>query len=543
MKMLMKKYEFWLKCAKDVFALMILTFSFYVVTFYLGNHDWPFVRYGMRLSEGMWEGRITQFILPYFVFMGQVIPIFPALLGFFFYALAAVLLAKWYAFPQKKIYVEIFSLLIVLHPYICSQLYYVHTVVSILCWPLLCVIGVICAWRFADKFEIKWLICSLAFLWTALAGYAACIELMLVMVVGKFLLSTLSGHSSDKANLRRFAILFGVVFLSVGLLLLSVNILKSVGVLNTRMYNVQTLGIKDALKIFIEFWYEPFKTMTYSLPYEKGKVLMVSSLLLLIVLKIALNHRKNLIVLLGCVGLIYSAFILVYLSPYGIFHTIRIHCFSVSLIVPVLYAFIVIYGKRFERNLACVLALILVFLYVGSDFMTQKVWHLGTKQDERMADRVREEIVPQLDLNKHYRLSTVGSFYGRQKFAGVRHISADERERLREYYGYGFYLYAFFSSGLFLYENKNPIWGDADYLGNYLQYRIARDSLYRVDEISAYVFARHFGNDKEKLVAAADKLCAYPCINYFYIGEKDILLMVSDDEISRLVLKWNIEHD
>ena len=193
--------------------------------------------------------------------------------------------------------------------------------------------------------------------------------------------------------------------------------------------------------------------------------------------------------------------------------------------------------------MSLLVSFLLVCCYIHMDLLTEKIWYLGTAQDGRMADRVRAELLPQLKEGKHYRLSSVGSFYGRQKFAGINEISAENREVYREFYGYGMYLYRFFSSGLFLYEAENPIWGDAVYLGNYLRYDVINDAMIRQNVISAQVFSRKFGNDKRNLVEAADKLCAYPCKHFYYIGEKDILLMVSDDEVSRLVLKWNIENE
>ena len=129
MKILFEKYRFWLNCWGIVFAILSLVFSFYMITFYVGNHDWQYMRSGVKFTNGFWEGRLTQFLLPVVLLHSQVLPILGIVAGLMFFSGGSVLLAKWYHFPEKYIPVLSFSLLIVLNPYVCSQLYYVHSVI------------------------------------------------------------------------------------------------------------------------------------------------------------------------------------------------------------------------------------------------------------------------------------------------------------------------------------------------------------------------------------------------------------------------------
>ena len=138
-----EKNKFWFKCWGGVWGVLTLVFSFYMIVFFFGNHDYRFMRYGVSLSSGVWEGRFTQFVLPYFLFQGQVLPVISVVIGFAFFAAAAVLLAKWYALQKRYVTVVLFALIIVLNPYLLSQLYYAHSIISILFWPLCCLGGLI----------------------------------------------------------------------------------------------------------------------------------------------------------------------------------------------------------------------------------------------------------------------------------------------------------------------------------------------------------------------------------------------------------------
>lgn len=134
---------FGLKCAGVVWLILIVVFLIYWSSFFLGNHDFRFMRYGVPLDAGVFEGRFTQFLPSWLLTGGHILPVFNVLLGFAFFALAAVRLAEWYGLPERYRDVLPFTLLIVLNPYVLTQLYYVHQILSIFVWHFLCVWGVI----------------------------------------------------------------------------------------------------------------------------------------------------------------------------------------------------------------------------------------------------------------------------------------------------------------------------------------------------------------------------------------------------------------
>jgi len=540
---LFEKYRFFIKCWSFVFGITAAVFSFYMMIFYVGNHDFPFMRYGTALNSGVWEGRVTQFVLPWLFLHGQVMPILGAFIGFIAFSLAVILLAKWYGMPQNSLPVVVFCLLVTLHPYIFSQLYYVHTVISVLSWHLFGVLGCIFIWRFIEVRHFSLLIFG-CFCWLfALFGYVPVLEMILVVSIGKFLQEVLAGKLTDKRFLKQGISYILILAMVLVVYLLGIKILKVTRWINSSMYNVHSLSLYDAGKKFFSSLADPFSVLFEYLPYSSIKESILLFILSGLLLCVAFYRKKIWFSIGILISIFYVAFFLAYFSPYGIFWSIRIHALSVPYIAAILFVAVVVYGKKWHRNVMLLMAVIMILGYVRIDFMAQKVWYLGTIQDERAADRVRAVLLPKLNAGKHYRLAVVGNFYGRQKFAGWDELSVMQRETYREYYGYGLYLNQFSSSGLFLYEPNNPVFGDAIYLGNYLKYVVINSNLDEYNRVNAGVFARRFGDDKKELLSAADKLCAYPCKNFYYVGEKDIFLMVSDDDISRLVLKWNIENE
>lgn len=125
-----------------VWGVLAVTFLLYTMSFFLGNHDFRWFHYGMSSTMGAWEGRFSQFLPSSLLTMGAILPILNVWGGFVFYSVAVVLLAKWYGFKENDWGAICFGLLIVLNPYFLTQLYYVHSILSICVWHCLSVLGV-----------------------------------------------------------------------------------------------------------------------------------------------------------------------------------------------------------------------------------------------------------------------------------------------------------------------------------------------------------------------------------------------------------------
>lgn len=554
MKELVKKYGFWMECWGIVFGILSVIFSFYMTSFYFGNHDYQFMRYGVPLEAGVWEARVTQFVPPWIFLGGQILPIFGTLFGFLFLSAAVVLLAKWYQLPEKYSIVLIFALLVVLHPYHLTQLYYVHSFISVGLWHLFTVIGVMAAWQFVLEKKIKWALLSVFFLLMALLGYASVLQLIFTALIGKFLLSlgTDFRTARQKHLLKQYWMQYILTALFFSLVVLVfyggiIHIMRAHHILDTGMYNTQVLTADEIIYKLKTFWYLPLKGLMLELPYC-SPFLFRTLLVLMVMLVLVASFLSGgwlvfLLLTTGILGLIFTMFVTTYVSPWAAWSMMRTNVYSVPYFLAIVFALIVVFKNQFLKNWGTVMAVILIICFVNADFNAQKVWALGRMQDEKVADRVRGRLLPEISANKPYRLILLGSFYGASKFANKMEIYEDRREIYREFYGWGLYLNKFASSGLFLYEPKNPIWSDVWFLGPWLKPNVVEENVNPQDVANMEMFASDFGEDKDKIRSKVDEILPYPHNNFYYIGQKDIILMLKREMRNQSVLKRKLEEE
>lgn len=550
---------FGLKCAGVVWLILAVVFLIYWSSFFLGNHDFRFMRYGVPLDAGVFEGRFTQFLPSWLLTGGHILPVFNVLLGFAFFALAAVRLAEWYGLPERYRDVLPFTLLIVLNPYVLTQLYYVHQILSIFVWHFLCVWGVIwidravlaaedgkkeaeCA-AVAGKKAAGYAAAGISALFASLGGYTAALELVLTICTGKFWLDVLRAEKSVKAILGHYVKLGAGVMAALLCYAVVIWEMKRQNLIYLGMYNVQTLPLREVPERFLQRWHKPWEILYSVFPYESPLAGYGFLLLAAAALAASRGRRKFLWGAFCLIVSVYLAFFLAFIAPHDFFDTFRVHFFSVPYLIAVLLAVAVTCGGRGCRNMALAAAAVLVCVYAGTDFYAQKIWLLGNRQDEMYVERIKQDLLPRLEPGKKYRLATLGGLYGRKKFAGMHdEYSLRTYERDRELFRAPLYVSVMFSSGFFLAEPGSPIWGDAMYLGGGIFYGITPENIAEGKRLDAEIFAKSFGTDMEAQLAALKIMEPYPAADYCFVGEKDIFLMMPEIHNDRNVLA-GIVHD
>ena len=550
---------FGLKCAGVVWLILAVVFLIYWSSFFLGNHDFRFMRYGVPLDAGVFEGRFTQFLPSWLLTGGHILPVFNVLLGFAFFALAAVRLAEWYGLPERYRDVLPFTLLIVLNPYVLTQLYYVHQILSIFVWHFLCVWGVIwidravlaaedgkkeaeCA-AVAGKKAAGYAAAGISALFVSLGGYTAALELVLTICTGKFWLDVLRAEKSVKAILGHYVKLGAAVMAALLCYAAVIWEMKRQNLIYLGMYNVQTLPLREVPERFLQRWHKPWEILYSVFPYESPLAGYGFLLLAAAALAASRGRRKFLWGAFCLIVSVYLAFFLAFIAPHDFFDTFRVHFFSVPYLIAVLLAVAVTCGGRGCRNMAVAAAAVLVCVYAGTDFYAQKIWLLGNRQDEMYVERIKQDLLPRLEPGKKYRLTTLGGLYGRKKFAGMHdEYSLRTYERDRELFRAPLYVSVMFSSGFFLAEPGSPIWGDAMYLGGGIFYGITPENIAEGKRLDAEIFAKSFGTDMEAQLAALKIMEPYPAADYCFVGEKDIFLMMPEIHNDRNVLA-GIVHD
>ena len=476
---------FELKCAGVVWLILAAVFLTYWSSFFLGNHDFRFMRYGVPLEAGVFEGRFTQFLPSWLLTGGHILPAFNVLLGFAFFALAAVRLAEWYGLSERYRDVLPFTLLIVLNPYVLTQLYYVHQILSIFVWHFLCVWGVIWIDRAvlameegkkgtgyaemsgrkraarcaaADEREkgaavdgrkkaAGYAAAGMSALFVSLGGYTAALELVLTIYAGKFWLDILRAEKSVKVIFRHYLKLGAGVMAALLCYAAVIWEMKRRNLIFLGMYNVQTLPLRDMPEKFLQRWHKPWEILYSVFPYEVPLAGYGFLLLAVAALAASLGRRKFLWGALCLIVSVYLAFFLAFITPHDFFDTFRIHFFSVPYLMAVLFAIAFSCGGNGSRNLALAAAAVMMCVYIRTDIYAQKIWLLGNRQDELYVERIKQDLLPRLKPGKKYRLTTLGGLYGREKFAGISTVySLRTCERDRELFRAPMYFSVMFLS-------------------------------------------------------------------------------------------------
>lgn len=597
---------FELKCAGVVWLILAAVFLTYWNSFFLGNHDFRFIRYGVPLNAGVLEGRFTQFLPIWLLTGGHILPAFNVLLGFAFFALAAVRLAEWYGLSERYRDVLPFTLLIVLNPYVLTQLYYVHQILSIFVWHFLCVWGVIwidravlateegkkgteyaemsgrkraagcaatderekgaavdgrkkaagdvvsgerdrMAWSGTTdegKKAAGYAAAGMPALFVSLGGYTAALELVLTIYAGKFWLDILRAEKSVKVIFRHYLKLGAGVMAALLCYAAVIWEMKRRNLIFLGMYNVQTLPLRDMPEKFLQRWHKPWEILYSVFPYEVPLAGYGFLLLAVAALAASLGRRKFLWGALCLIVSVYLAFFLAFITPHDFFDTFRIHFFSVPYLTAVLFVIAFSCGGNGSRNLALAVAAVMMCVYIRTDIYAQKIWLLGNRQDELYVERIKQDLLPRLKPGKKYRLTTLGGLYGREKFAGISTVySLRTYERDRELFRAPMYVSVMFSSGFFLSEPESPIWGDAMYLGGGIFYGITPENIMKGKRLDAEIFARTFGLDKEAQLDTLKIMMPYPAADYCFVGEKDIFLMMPQVRYDRETLAGIIQEE
>lgn len=540
---------FELKCAGVVWLILAAVFLTYWSSFFLGNHDFRFMRYGVPLEAGVFEGRFTQFLPSWLLTGGHILPAFNVLLGFAFFAQAAVRLAEWYGLSERYRDVLPFTLLIVLNPYVLTQLYYVHQILSIFVWHFLCVWGVIWIDRAVlateeGKKGTGYAAAGMSALFVSLGGYTAALELVLTICAGKFWLDILRAEKSVKAIFRHYLKLGAGVMAALLCYAAVIWEMKRRNLIFLGMYNVQTLPLRDMPEKFLQRWHKPWEILYSVFPYESPLAGYGFLLLAVAALAASLGRRKFLWGALCLIVSVYLAFFLAFITPHDFFDTFRIHFFSVPYLTAVLFVIAFSCGGNGSRNLALAAAAVMMCVYIRTDIYAQKIWLLGNRQDELYVERIKQDLLPRLKPGKKYRLTTLGGLYGREKFAGISTVySLRTYERDRELFRAPMYVSVMFSSGFFLSEPESPIWGDAMYLGGGIFYGITPENIMKGKRLDAEIFARTFGLDKEAQLWALRIMRPYPAADYCFVGEKDIFLMMPQVRYDRETLAGIIQEE
>ncbi|MCM1324668.1 MAG: glucosyltransferase domain-containing protein [Acetobacter sp.] len=178
------------------FAALNILFLFHGAQYLFGDHDWQYIKTGVPLSAGLFEGRFSQFILINLFTHGEILPILNNLIGFAGYSFGIALLAKYWHLPHNKRTYILFALFGAVTPYILSFMYFAFLILPVLSWNAF-IIGALIISEKETSFSLKHTLTATILFTLALGGYPPVINLFAVALTTRILITFLPFEAED----------------------------------------------------------------------------------------------------------------------------------------------------------------------------------------------------------------------------------------------------------------------------------------------------------------------------------------------------------
>ena len=406
-----------------VFLALNIIFLYHSTHFLFGDHDWKYLKDGIRLSDGLFEGRFSQFILINMLTQGEILPILNNVIGFAGFALGIALLAKYWDLPHQKRTYLIFALFTALTPYILSFMYFAFLIIPVLSWNA-CIVGALLISEKETTFSGKKTLLAALLIVLALGGYPPVINLIGVALVTRWLIIYNSTATTLTKIIKNYRWSLINIIIALALYKLTLIYFTSTGAIDSSYYNLQTtplaqwptkalLVIKDA---FLEFSITlPFITAPYKIITV---IIALSSLITLIIKKQKISQRFITLVLWFATILAGLNTLFLSTSLKETEFSPRIDFFGFMYTISGMLAIILKSKNTGIKNLITVTAFISIILNTYTLFEAQKVWKLGFDAELSMYKRIakRFQTDPLFNINNHYIVVQGGSPSFRQRF-------------------------------------------------------------------------------------------------------------------------------
>ncbi len=402
------------------FLALNLIFLYSGTHFLFGDHDWTYVKDGVKLSAGLFEGRFTQFVLINLLTQGEIYPIINNLLGFLGFSLGISLLARYWQIKHTVFNYIIFALFTAITPYILSFTYFAFIVIPVLSWNAF-IIGALLISQKQTAPSLKKSILAILLILFALGGYPPVINLIAVAFTARLFfdyttqkntLPSLIGHY----RWTIFNILSALIIYKLCLYGLSFS-----SAFNDQYYNLQTTPLSQwptkFLLVLKDLWLQFGITLPFiSAPY-KTIVTLITLLALISVLKIKRNRLTTLFLFFA---VFLSALITLFLST-SIKETEfspRIDFFGFLYALSFCITILLNTKQQLVKNFTLGLVFLSLILNTNTLFEAQKVWHFGFITEMNLYRRVikRFQSNPLFSPNNHYIIVQGGAPSFRHRF-------------------------------------------------------------------------------------------------------------------------------
>ncbi len=377
-----ERYKHNLLVFLSVFCALNLVFAYYQMSFFIGNHDWDWVKgttQVLSLNTGMFEGRYAKFILNVLLFSGQVLPLLNTEIAFALLALGGVLLVQYWQIKSISSQI-IVALMPTLAPFILGWLYFPINILGNFSAVPLVIGGLMLAERQQLKYKIISILCFLI----ALGVYPSVMEMMIVCwCIYQILIKPTELKTSLSTVL--------LIILSLVLFKLLLVFLGYKGLIYSEHYNMQTVSLMELGKRLPQTFLLAVKQLFDTLPFFPIQYKLIGIVLILYAITATPNKKVNLLVWGTALGAtVLSAFLTA--APKEVAYAPRINFYSVNFLYAGATAILLNAKPQKTRNLGLLLSVLYLFISINQDFYAQKVWFLGKTAEEKLVERLTNRI-------------------------------------------------------------------------------------------------------------------------------------------------------
>ncbi len=229
--------NFYIKVWLKAFALCCLVYSFLLTNFMWGNHDWKFLRKGVKYYNGFYELRFSHHSIAHLVLDGHLLPIITLLLSLMLVSLFAVIIAQYLNIPKKQALYLCFVLFICLNPHIFVIHYYLHYGFQVCFWAMVGVFGL--NYSAQSKSLIRACLSGLLYL-LVVGSYPPIFSLIIILFITKRLLNYIENKENFKTIfIESVYFLLQLFIMIIGDTLIEYILIKN-GYVGLGMYNIKT---------------------------------------------------------------------------------------------------------------------------------------------------------------------------------------------------------------------------------------------------------------------------------------------------------------
>ena len=385
-----------------------VVYSFMLFQFWWGNHDWDYLKYGVKFSSGFFEARYAAHLVSLLLFDGNVLPVFMLLSALALLVFMGMLIAYYLEMEKNTISYMLFLLLIGVSPYNFVIIYYLFIADSL--FSCGCVAAAVLFCATAPYKWWKFVLGVLGYIYI-LGCYPPVIALTAILFVAKQIILVQKKRQINQRLFSDTLFLIGQASLSFLVFKCVFDILDKYNFLYLNMYNVRVNSLMDIpslvpAQIVSFFGYVPslFANFGFVFAFFIGVLFLVG------IFYIWNSFRNKLIAFAWIIAFILSSRIVFLLADSANVAKFRVEYWAVLGMETFVLAVLFSCKQKAVKNILYLTIVLSLFSFIRMTFYIQKMQYLSFKGERFYQGRIENRLAdfPNLLADGYYSVLRMG---------------------------------------------------------------------------------------------------------------------------------------